>query len=47
MSDYFGGTSRSLKLGSGTDKEGVIQRSVGENADIYFVYMLIFCENMV
>lgn len=24
MSDYFGGTSRSLKLGSGTDKEGVI-----------------------
>lgn len=23
------------------------QRSVGENADIYFVYMLIFCENMV
>ena len=24
LSDYFGGTSRSLKLGSGTDKEGVI-----------------------
>lgn len=24
LADYFGGTSRSLKLGSGTDKEGVI-----------------------